>query len=119
MTAIPVTTSGMKRATESRFALRRVRSSAMFWACSAATLSVIALLIVVAGYLFVLGWPGLTWSLFTEDPTGDAAVPGGLRHAIVGTIELLGLAGIVGVPVGMLAGVYLSEYSREARGWPT
>lgn len=89
----------------------------MFWACSAATFAVIALLIVVVGYLLLLGLPGLTWSLFTTDPTGDAQVPGGLRHAIVGTVELLALAGSVGVPVGMLAGVYLSEYSREAGGW--
>ena len=89
----------------------------MFWACCAATLAVIALLIVVVGYLLLLGLPGVSWSLFTTDPTNDAQAPGGLRHAIVGTIELLVLAGSVGVPVGMLAGVYLSEYSREARGW--
>ena len=88
----------------------------MFWGCAAATLAVIAILIAVTGYLFVLGLPGLKWSLFTEDPTGDSKVPGGLRHAIVGTLVLLGLAGVVGVPVGMLAGVYLSEYSREGRG---
>ena len=117
MSAIAATTSGGDRATESRLALRRLRSSAMFWACAAATMGVIALLIVVVGYLLLLGLPGLSWGLFTTDPTGDAQVPGGLRHAIVGTIELLALSGSVGVPVGMLAGVYLSEYSREARGW--
>jgi phosphate transport system permease protein len=102
---------------ESRFALRRLRSSAMFWGCAAATLAVIAILIVVMGYLIVLGAPGITWSLFTQDPTGDPQAPGGLRHAIVGTLELLALSGIVGVPMGMLAGVYLSEYSRTGRGY--
>jgi phosphate transport system permease protein len=103
---------------ESRFALRRMRSSGMFWACCASTLAVIVLLFLVAGYLFILGLPGISWSLFTEDATGDAVHPGGLRHAIVGTLILIGLSGVVGVPVGLLAGVYLSEYSREARGTP-
>jgi len=114
--ALP-STAPEPRAGESRLALRRVRSSAMFWACCASTLAVVALLVIVSGYLLILGWPGLTWSLFTQDPTGDAAVPGGLRHAIAGTAELLVLSGVVGVPVGVFAGVYLAEYSREAGGW--
>lgn len=101
------------RAAESLWAMRRLRSSAMFWACSAATLGVIALLVLVAGYLFVLGLPGLTWSLFSQDPTGDVKTPGGLRHAIIGTAQLLAMASIAGVPMGLLTGVYLSEYSRE------
>lgn len=105
------------RPAESPFALRRVRSSAMFWACGAAALAVVMFLVLVAGYLFVLGLPGLSWSLFTRDPTGDMVAPGGLRHAIAGTAELLLLASVVGIPVGLLAGVYLSEYSREAGGW--
>jgi phosphate transport system permease protein len=85
----------------------------MYWACAASALAVITLLVLVSGYLFVLGWPGLTLSLFTQDPTGDVVNPGGLRHAIVGTGMLLGLASLVGVPLGLLAGVYLSEYSQE------
>ena len=49
-------------------------------------MAAVPLLIIVAGYLFVLGLPGITWSLFTQDSTGDTAVPGGLRHAIVGPL---------------------------------
>jgi phosphate transport system permease protein len=90
----------------------------MFWACCASTLAVILLLILVAGYLFVLGIPGLSWALFTQDSSGDATLPGGLRHAIVGTLMLIGAASVVGLPVGLLGGVYLSEFSKEGRGVP-
>ena len=101
---------------ESRLSLRRVSGGVMFWLCTMATLVVILLLVLVAGYLFLLGLPGIKWSLFTQDVTGDPNNPGGLRPAIVGTGILLGLASVVGVPLGLLAGVYLSEYSREFGG---
>jgi phosphate transport system permease protein len=116
MTALSSASMMPARPAESRLALRRMRSEAMFWACAGSTLGVIVILFLVTGYLFALGLPGIKWSLFTQDPTGDLTNPGGLRHAIVGTLELLALAGAVGVPVGMLAGVYLSEYSRTGRG---
>ncbi|HMN40943.1 MAG TPA: phosphate ABC transporter permease PstA [Phycisphaerales bacterium] len=118
MSVIGATSLSGKRGGESRFALRRIRSSGMFWACCASTMAVITLLFLVAGYLFVLGLPGISWALFTQDATGDPEAPGGLRHAIVGTLVLIALSGVVGVPVGLLAGVYLSEYSREGRGVP-
>lgn len=102
---------------ESKFALRRIVNSTMFWACAMGTLLVVLILVLVAGYLFLLGLPGIRWSLFTQDPTGDALNPGGLRHAIVGTAQLLLMASVVGVPLGMLTGVYLSEYSRERGFW--
>ena len=102
---------------ESKFALRRIVSGAMFWACALGTLSVVLVLVLVAGYLFILGLPGIRWSLFTQDVTGDVLNPGGLRHAIVGTSQLLLMASVLGVPLGMLTGVYLSEYSRERGFW--
>src|SRR5207244_4356104 len=46
-------------------------------------------------------------------PSGDPADPGGMKHAIAGTIILVTLASLVGVPAGMLAGIYLSEYSTD------
>lgn len=101
------------RAAESRFGFRRLVSSGMQLACGTATLSALVLLVLVAGYLFVLGLPGIKWSLFTQDPTGDMVHVGGMRNAIVGTSILLLLASAVGVPVGVATGVYLSEYSRE------
>lgn len=93
--------------------IRRGKSVAMFALCVGAALLIVTILGAVAGYLIKLGWPALSLELFTTLPTGDHAAPGGLRHAIEGTIILIALAAAVGVPMGMLAGVYMSEYSSE------
>ena len=62
--------------------------------------------------LFARGFAGLDLSLFTRDMPGPGSEGGGLRNAIVGSL-LITLAGILlGAPVGILSGIYLSEYGR-------
>ena len=78
--------------------------------------------------LFFLGWilwevvargfGALDWAFFTELPRPPGQTGGGLANAIVGTIIITGLAALMGVPVGMLAGVYLAEFGRESRFAP-
>jgi len=61
-----------------------------------------------------LGIDGLSWGLFTKmtpPPGGD----GGLLNAIVGSVLMVGLAMLIGTPIGILAGIYLAEYGQ--RGW--
>ncbi len=58
------------------------------------------------------GIGGMNWDFFTQLPTPVGVDGGGLANAIVGTILMTALATLVGVPVGMLAGVYLSEFAR-------
>ncbi|ANQ84560.1 phosphate transport system permease protein probable [Azoarcus olearius] len=62
--------------------------------------------------VFDLGIAGLSASLFTEmtPPPGDQA--GGLANAIMGSVVMVGLATLLGTPIGILAGVYLAEYGR-------
>ena len=57
-----------------------------------------------------LGLSGLSWDLFTQ-MTPAPGSPGGLANAIVGSLIMCGLATLVGTPIGILAGVYLAEYS--------
>ncbi|MEO6278497.1 phosphate ABC transporter permease PstA [Roseateles sp.] len=60
-----------------------------------------------------LGIGGLTLATFTEmtpPPQGDG---GGLANAIFGSFVMVGLATLVGTPVGILAGVYLAEYGQK------
>ncbi len=52
----------------------------------------------------------MSLDFFTKLPTGDVTNPGGMKHAIIGTVILIGLASVVGIPIGMLSGIYLSEY---------
>jgi phosphate transport system permease protein len=61
-----------------------------------------------------LGLGGMALSIFTQTTPapGDA---GGLANAIFGSLAMVGVATLVGTPVGILAGVYLVEY--DTRGW--
>lgn len=69
-------------------------------------------LLLVLGYLVWRGIPGLTPSLFTELPRPVGDVGGGLANAFAGTAVLLGLAMLIGLPVGVLAGLHLAERPR-------
>ena len=61
-------------------------------------------------HLVVNGASSLNWDFFTKLPGPVGAVGGGMANAIVGSLELLALAGAIGIPVGVLGGVYLAEY---------
>lgn len=98
---------------ESRFSPRRVFSKVMLGLSIVFTGTIIAILGLVLWYLVSLGLQGLSLDFFTRLPTGDFHDPGGMRHAILGTLVLTALASALGVPMGILAGVYLSEYSHE------
>ena len=64
--------------------------------------------------VFRLGVGGLSWDLFTK-MTPPPGTEGGLLNAIVGSFIMVGLATLLGTPIGMLAGIYLAEYGQ--RGW--
>ena len=95
--------------------ITRMTSHAMFAVCAAFAAAIVGVLVLVTVYLVGLGAQSLSLEFFTAVPTGDVANPGGMKHAIVGTVVLVGLAALAGVPLGMLAGVYLSEYQSD--GW--
>ena len=61
-------------------------------------------------HLVVNGASSLNWYFLTKLPGPVGAVGGGMVNAIVGSLELLALAGAIGIPVGVLGGVYLAEY---------
>ncbi|HXQ02104.1 MAG TPA: phosphate ABC transporter permease PstA [Candidatus Udaeobacter sp.] len=61
-------------------------------------------------HLLVNGASSVNWDFFTKLPAPVGAVGGGMVNAIVGSLELLALAGAIGIPIGVLGGVYLAEY---------
>jgi phosphate transport system permease protein len=71
---------------------------------------VIAPLGLVFFHLLVNGASSVNWAFFTKLPAPVGAVGGGMVNAIVGSLELLALAGAIGIPIGVLGGVYLAEY---------
>ncbi|MCC6659271.1 MAG: phosphate ABC transporter permease PstA [Phycisphaerales bacterium] len=92
---------------------KTLQSRVMFAACAACTVLIIGVLGLVTVYLFSIGFGATSWEFFAADPTGNALDPGGMRNAVVGTLILIGLASLIGIPLGLLAGVYLSEYGTE------
>jgi len=71
---------------------------------------VITPLALVFFHLVVNGASSVNWDFFTKLPAPVGAIGGGMANAIVGSLELLALAGAIGIPIGVLGGVYLAEY---------
>jgi phosphate transport system permease protein len=82
--------------------------------CTACTIVILAVLLLVTGYLVKLGISSISLDFFTQLPSGDVASPGGMKHALIGTGILILLASSVGIPAGMLTGIYLAEYSTNS-----
>lgn len=61
------------------------------------------------------GVSGMHWDLFTKDTPPPGSDGFGLRNAFVGSLELLGLSMLIGVPVGLMAGTWLAEYGFHSR----
>jgi phosphate transport system permease protein len=79
-------------------------------ACVAATVLAILPLLSVLLYVAARGISGLSFSFFTELPKPVGEAGGGFGNAMAGSLLLVGLACAVGIPVGVLSGVYLSEF---------
>jgi phosphate transport system permease protein len=71
---------------------------------------VIAPLALVFFHLLINSAGSVNWAFFTQLPKPVGVVGGGMANAIVGSLELLALGSVVGVPIGVLGGVYLAEY---------
>jgi phosphate transport system permease protein len=92
---------------------RKFKSSFVTWLLVGCALAVIAPLFLVLYFLIVNGATSLDWAFFTELPKPTGELNGGMANAIVGTIVLLGMASMVGVPLGILGGIYLAEYGSD------
>jgi phosphate transport system permease protein len=89
---------------------RRATSIVMITAtCVAAALAVVPL-VTILGYLLKQGAGALSLDFFTQMPQPVGESGGGMANAIVGTLILIGIASLVGLPVGIGAGLYLAEH---------
>jgi phosphate transport system permease protein len=75
-----------------------------------AALGVVSILFFILGYLIWNGGKSLNWNFFTQLPKPVGESGGGMANAIVGSLKLLMLAALMGLPVGLLTGVYLAEF---------
>jgi phosphate transport system permease protein len=97
-------------------ARRRRKDRTMRWLLAAATALALVPLVLIIWYLVKKGIGSWGGSFFTSDPNGNfLGDPGGVKSAILGTLEMVGLATAIAVPVGIGVALYLTEYGRE--GW--
>ncbi len=89
---------------------RKIKSALASTIAFVSAILVIAPLGLVFFHLLINGAGSVNWDFFTKLPAPVGAVGGGMANAIVGTLELLALAGAIGIPIGVLGGVYLAEY---------
>lgn len=84
--------------------------------CACALLVVVPMALVFF-HVVKSGIGAVNWSFFTQLPKPVGEPGGGMANAIVGTLELLALASLLGVPVGVLGGIFLSEYGTLRLNW--
>ena len=84
--------------------------------CSVATLIALVPLVLIIYYLLNKGLSAWSRSFFTTDPNGNFfGNPGGIRSAILGSLEIVGLATLISIPIGIGVALYLTEYGKESR----
>jgi phosphate transport system permease protein len=84
----------------------------------AATLSalVVSALVAIFAYLAIKGATSLNWSFLTQTPKPVGEVGGGMANALIGSVIILLIASLLGLPVGIGAGIYLAEYGQNRLG---
>jgi phosphate transport system permease protein len=99
-------------------ALYRRRRLSNLWGIATSMLAMTLGLAVLLWILFVLfanGFAALDWNIVSQDTPAPGTEGGGLRNAIVGSLLMVGLAVLVATPVGILAGIYLTEYGDQSK----
>jgi phosphate transport system permease protein len=89
---------------------RKTLSYAMLSLTGVCAVVAVSMLFLLLGYLIYNGWQSVDWDFFTKLPKSPGETGGGMANAIVGSLQIILLATIVGLPVGFMAGVYLSEF---------
>jgi len=108
--------SSLKRERTWRNARRSTVNRLMWVGAILASLLAITPLLLVLYYLLLQGLPALNWAFFTQLPKPVGEPGGGMANAILGTLILIGLASLLGLPVGIFGGIYLAEFGNGRFG---
>jgi phosphate transport system permease protein len=95
---------------------RRVVNAAVTCAAASSVILVLTPLVAVFGYLVYRGIGSVNWAFLTQTPKPVGEAGGGMANAIAGSAFILLIASVIGVPLGIGAGIYLAEYGRNRFG---
>lgn len=102
-----------------RRSLRRLMSDAMVGLMILAVVVALLPLFFILFDLIVQGAGSLSLEFFTRMPAPAGEIGGGVAHAIVGTLLIVGAATLIGLPLGIGAGIYCAEYPGSRLTWIT
>jgi phosphate transport system permease protein len=95
----------------SRTSRRKLLSALFVGACALSVLIALVPLSLVLFFVMKQGLQSLSWAFFVNNPKPVGEPGGGMANAIVGTLILTGLGSVMAIPVGILSGIYMSEYA--------
>jgi len=91
-------------------ARRRARERTMQALVALSAVGAAALLVIILGYVIVRGAPALNLAFFTERPLPFGVEGGGVGPALVGTVILSLLAGVIAIPIGIASAIFVTEF---------
>jgi len=91
---------------------RKALSGFVVFLCGASVAVALVPLFFVFFYVVQQGFSSLSWDFFTKMPKPVGETGGGMANAILGTLVLIGIASALAIPVGLISGIYLSEYPK-------
>ena len=102
-----------------RRVIRRLASNFMVGLMMVAVVLAVLPLLFILADLVIKGASSLSWDFFTKMPVPAGESGGGVANAIVGTLIIVGAASLIGIPLGVGAGIYSAEYPASRLTWLT
>jgi phosphate transport system permease protein len=99
------------------FNKRKLTNSVMFFITGIFTLVSLSVLFFVLGYITYHGISSVSWDFLTKLPKPVGETGGGIANSIVGSLKVVGLASCIGIPIGVLGGIYLAEFGKNRTGF--
>jgi phosphate transport system permease protein len=96
---------------------RRITSGLMTGLVAALSFTAVLALVLILVDLITKGASSLDWNFFVRNPVAAGETGGGVANAIVGTGIIVGVAALIGLPIGVGAGLYLAEYGSGRLGF--
>lgn len=99
------------------FHRRKMINNTMFAVTGLFTFIALATLFTILGYITYHGCSSVNWNFFSKLPVPVGETGGGIANSIVGSIKVIGLAALIGLPIGIFGAVYLSEFGNNRIGF--
>ncbi|MBK7852012.1 MAG: phosphate ABC transporter permease PstA [Bacteroidetes bacterium] len=93
---------------------KQAKENIAFWTFRILSILVLGILFWILEFIFVRGWHMLNWDFLTKMPE-DGMTKGGIYPAIIGTLCLVTGSMLFAFPIGVLAGIYIHEYTNESK----